>query len=102
MKKVGIVDRIRLNARANLNHILNKAEDPQKMFDLLLVEMRDNVQEVKEAVATAIFGVKKLEKEIADSAGKVEMWEERAVLALKSDNEELARKALEQKQEHQS
>ena len=94
---MGIVDRIKLNARANLNHILSKAENPQKMLDQFLSEMRDSIQEVREAVATAIVGVKKLEREISDSAGKVDHWQERALLAMKRNNEDLARKALEQK-----
>lgn len=94
---MGIVDRIKLNARANINHILSKAENPQKMLDQFLSEMRNSIQEVREAVATAIVGVKKLEREISDSAEKVDHWQERALLAMKRDNEELARKALEQK-----
>jgi len=94
---MGIMDRIKLNARANLNHILDKAENPQKMLDQFLMEMRDSVHEVREAVATAIVGVKKLEREISASTEKAVHWEERALLALRKNNEELARKALEQK-----
>lgn len=94
---MGIVNRIKLNARANLNHILTKAEDPQKMLDQFLLDMRSSVREVKGAVATAIVGVKKLEREIASYSEKADEWEKRALLALKKDNEELARKALEQK-----
>ena len=94
---MGIIDRIKLNARANVNHILDKAENPQKMLNQFLMEMRGSVREVKEAVATAIVGVKKLEREIASCAEKAAEWENRALLALRKDNEELARKALEQK-----
>ena len=94
---MGIMDRIKLNARANLNHILDKAENPQKMLDQFLTEMRGSVREVKEAVASAIVGVKKLDREIASYAEKAAEWENRALLALRKDNEELARKALEQK-----
>ena len=95
---MGIMDRIKLNARANLNYILDKAEDPQKMLNQFLLEMQGSVRELKEAVATAIVGVKKLEHEISANSEKVAQWEERALLALKNSNEELARKALEQKQ----
>ena len=94
---MGIVDRIKLNARANLNYILDKAENPQKMLDQFLLEMRESVRDVREAIANAVVGVKKLEREISTSAEKASQWEERAVLALKRNNEELARKALEQK-----
>jgi len=91
------MDRIKLNARANINHILSKAENPQKMLDQFLSEMRDSIGEVRGAVATAIVGVKKLEREISESAEKAAQWQQRALLALKQENEELARKALEQK-----
>ena len=94
---MGIVDRIKLNARANLNHILDKAQDPQKMLDQFFLEMQGSVREVKQAVATAIVGVKKLEREISASSEKATQWETRTMLALEKDNEELARKALEQK-----
>jgi len=91
------MDRIKLNARANLNHILDKSENPQKMLNQFLFDMQGSVREVKEAVATAIVGVKKLEREISSYSESAAGWEERALLALKRDSEELARKALEQK-----
>ena len=98
---MGIIDRIKLNARANLNYILSKAENPQKMLDQFLLDMRESVKEVKEAIADALFGVKKLEREIAVNAENATQWEERAILALKKGNEDLARKALEQKRSYE-
>jgi phage shock protein A len=97
VKTVGIIDRIKLNARANLNYILDRAENPQKMLNQFLLEMQRSVREAKEAVATAIVGVKKLEHEISACTEKAAQWEERALLALRRNNDELARKALEQK-----
>lgn len=94
---MGIVDRIKMNVRANLNYILDKAEDPQKVLDQLLLEMQGSVREFKEAVSTAIVGMKKLEHEISASAEKAAQWEQRTILALKHNDDELARKALEQK-----
>ena len=94
---MGIIDRIKLNARANLNYILDKAQNPQKMLDQFLLEMQGSVGEVKETVATAIVGVKKLEHEVSASAEKAAQWEERVLLALRRNSDELARKALEQK-----
>jgi len=94
---VGIIDRIKLNARANLNYILDKAQNPQKMLDQFLSEMQGSVREIKEAVATAITGVKKLEREISANVERAAQWEERALLALRKNDDELARKALEQK-----
>jgi len=94
---LGIMDRVKLNVRANLNYMLDKAEDPQKVFDQFLLDMQDSVREVKLAVADAIAGMKKLEQEIDANDTKASQWEERAILALKNNNEELAKKALEKK-----
>ena len=94
---MAIMDRIKLNARANLNYILDKAQNPQKMLDQFLIEMRESVRGVKEAVVAAIVGVKKLEREISGDAEKAAQWKERAIIALKKDDEELAKKALERK-----
>ena len=94
---MGIIDRVKLNARANLNYILDKAQNPQKMLNQFLLEMQGSVRELKEAVADAIVGVKKLEHEISASTEKAALWEERALLALRKNDDELAKKALEQK-----
>jgi len=94
---MGIMDRIKLNLRANLNHMLDQVEDPQKLMDQLLLDMRESIIEFKNSIADAIVGVKSLEREIAENAEKSKLWEERAILALKHDNEELARQALNKK-----
>ncbi len=80
-----------------MNYILDKAQNPQRMLSQFILEIQGGVQEVKKAVADAIVGVKKLEHELSASAEKAAQWEERALLALRKNNEELARKALEQK-----
>jgi len=94
---MSIMDRIKMNIRANLNYALDQAEDPQKVLDQMLLDMRENIQEFKGSIAEAIVGVKKLEREAETIAEKAKLWEERAVLALKNGNEELARKAVDQR-----
>lgn len=94
---MGIIDRIKLNLKANLNYALDKAEDPQKIFDLFLMEVRESIQEFKESITSAVAGIKRLERELSDSAEKANQWQERAELALKKNHEGLAKKALEQK-----
>jgi len=91
------MDRIKMNVRANLNYALDKAEDPQKVLDQMLLDMKQGIQEFKGSIAEAIVGAKKLEREVAENADKAKLWEERALLALKNDNEELAKKAIDQK-----
>ena len=94
---MGIMDRIKLNIRANLNYALDKAEDPQKVFDQFLADMRESIREFKESIVSAMAGVKSLEREILNNAEKVSLWEQRALLALKKGDEELAKKALDRK-----
>ncbi len=94
---MGIMDRIKLNIRANLNYALDKAEDPQKVFDQFLADMRESIRQFKESIVSAMAGVKSLEREISNNSEKVSLWEQRALLALKKGDEELAKKALDRK-----
>ncbi len=94
---MGIIDRIKLNVRANLNYALDKAEDPQKVFDQFLADMRESIREFKESIVSAVAGVKSLEREVLNNSEKVSLWEQRALLALKKGDEELAKKALDRK-----
>lgn len=94
---MGIIDRIKMNVRANVNYALDKAEDPQKVLDQMLIDMQEGIQEFKKSIAEAIVGSKKIEREVAENVDKAKLWEERALLALKNNNEELARKAIDQK-----
>lgn len=94
---MGIMDRIKLNLRANLNHLLDQVEDPQKLMDQLLLDMREGIVEFKNSIVNAIAGVKSLEREIAENSEKAKLWEERAILALKHGDEELAKQALNKK-----
>jgi len=94
---MGILDRVKLNLRANMNSMLDKVEDPEKMMDQLLLDMRESIVEFKRSIVNAVAGVKSLEREITENAEKAKLWEERAALALTKGSEELAKKALDQK-----
>lgn len=94
---MGIMDRIKLNLRANLNHLLDQVEDPQKLMDQLLLDMREGIVEFKNSIVSAIADAKKLEREVMESNEKAKLWEERAILALKHGDEELAKQALNKK-----
>lgn len=94
---MSIMDRIKLNIRANLNYALDKAEDPQKVFNQFLADMRESIREFKESIVSATAGVKNLEREILNNSEKVSLWEQRALLALQKGDEELAKKALDRK-----
>lgn len=94
---MGTIDRIKLLVRANINDAIQKAEDPAKVSGLMVEEMRDSVRSIKRYLASAIVDLKRMEKDAEAKAQEAARWQERAVLAVGKNEEELARKALAQK-----
>lgn len=83
--------------KANINDMIDKAEDPVKMVKQLIIEMEQQVDEATQALGQAMGAQKVAAKELADAEAKVADWNDKAKLALKNGNEELARKALDVK-----
>lgn len=94
---MGIFDRMGRVISSNVNALLDKAEDPKKSIDLLLEEMKDQVRAAKKEIVEGLAAEKMLRKKVDDLDAEVEKWERRAELALKADDEKLAREALVQK-----
>ncbi|MFQ6131196.1 MAG: PspA/IM30 family protein [Armatimonadota bacterium] len=94
---MGLLTRLRRIMSANVNDLIDKAENPEKMAKQLIREMEDSIREVKANTATAMANHKKLERKREENAGEVKLWEERAVTALEKEDEELAREALKRK-----
>jgi phage shock protein A len=94
---MGIFDRMGKVISANVNGLLDKAEDDKKLLELNLEEMDEQLKEGRQDVISAVAAEKQLRKKADDMKADVERWEKRAELALKSDDEALAREALRQK-----
>jgi phage shock protein A len=94
---MGIFDRMGKVISSNLNAMLDKAEDDKKLLELNLEEMADQLKAGRQDVISAVAAEKQLRKKADDLRADVEKWEKRAELALKSDDEALAREALKQK-----
>ena len=94
---MAIFERIADILQANINDLIDKAEDPVKMVKQLILEMEEDVDEAIQALGQAMGSQKLAAKELADAKAKVADWEDKAKLALRNDNEELARKALDAK-----
>jgi len=94
---MGIFDRMGKVISANVNGLLDKAEDDKKLLELNFEEMDEQLKEGRQDVISAVAAEKQLRKKADDMKGDVERWEKRAELALKSDDEALAREALRQK-----
>lgn len=96
---MGLFDRFKRVFKANVNHVLNKAEDPEKMLNQLIVDMNQQLIDVKKSVASSIADEKRIERQMNEQLSKSADWESRAMLALKAGKEDLAREALSRKKE---
>lgn len=94
---MGIFDRLGKVISSNLNSLLDGAEDDKKLLELNLEEMGEQLKSGRQDVITAVAGEKQLRKKADDLKAEVDKWEKRAELALKSEDEALAREALRQK-----
>jgi phage shock protein A len=94
---MGIFDRMGKVISSNLNAMLDKAEDDKKLLELNLEEMGEQLKAGRQDVIAAVAAEKQLRKKADDLKAEVEKWDKRAELALKSDDEALAREALRQK-----
>ncbi len=97
---MGIFDRLSTLIKSNLNDLISSAENPEKMLNQIIVDMRNQLAKAKQQVAAAIADEKRL-KDQADAEFKLaDDWEKRAMLALQEGREDLARQALVRQQEH--
>jgi phage shock protein A len=98
---MAILDRIATVIKSNLNVLINQAEDPEKMLDQLLIDMRQQLQEAKREVAVAIADEKRLAAQLEAELDQVREWDRRAVLAVQRGEDDLAREALRRKAERE-
>ncbi len=94
---MGIFTRFRDIVSSNMNAMLDKAEDPEKLIKLMIREMEDTLIELKAACAGVIAGRKKLERRLDNVALRKEQWQARANLAVDKGRDDLAREALNEK-----
>ncbi|RMG94399.1 MAG: PspA/IM30 family protein [Deltaproteobacteria bacterium] len=98
---MGLFSRLATLIRSNINELINKAEDPEKMLNQVLVDMKQQLVEAKKQVAVAIADEKRLKKQYEQEKAKAEDWERKAMLAVKAGNDDLARAALARRAEHE-
>ncbi|MGI9471025.1 MAG: PspA/IM30 family protein [Rubripirellula sp.] len=85
---------------ANVSDMLDRAEDPEKMVKMLIFEMEEQIGLAREGVAKAIAGEKKLEINLNKNRSEADVWQGKAESAIAADDDELARKCLARKKEH--
>ncbi len=99
---MGIFSRLGTLIKSNINDLITKAEDPEKMLSQVLLEMQQQLVEAKKAVAIAIADEKKLQKQFTTETDKAKEWERKAMVAVRAGDDNLARQALARKQEHET
>jgi len=97
---MGLFSRFKRAVKSNINDMISKAENPEKMLNQLIVEMNEQLIESKKTVAASIADEKKLERQIGVNRDLADEWERKAMLAVKSGEDDMAKKALLRKQEY--
>lgn len=97
---MGIFSRLAQLIKSNLNDLISKSEDPEKMLNQVVLEMNNQLAEAKKQVASSIADEKRLAKQLEQELANAAEWERRAMMAVRAGNEELAKDALARKREH--
>lgn len=91
---MGIFERFATMLRSNINDLISRAEDPEKMLTTLITDMRSQLDKARQQVAQAIADEKKLEADAIAMKKQAEDWERRAMLAVQEGRDDLAKQAL--------
>jgi phage shock protein A len=98
---MALLERVATLIRANLNDLIDKAEDPEKMIKQVILDMQNQLLQVKTQVAISIADQHVLEKKLAENQENERQWQQRAEMAVDKGDDALARAALERAMGHQ-
>lgn len=97
---MGIFSRLAQLIKSNLNDLISRSEDPEKMLNQVVLDMNNQLIEAKKQVASSIADEKRLAKQLEQEVANAQDWERRAMMALRAGNEPLAKEALARKREY--
>nr|MBK7065836.1 PspA/IM30 family protein [Deltaproteobacteria bacterium] len=99
---MGIFGRLASLIKSNLNDLISKSEDPEKMLNQVILEMNTQLMEAKKQVALSIADEKRLAKQFETEKATAEEWERKAMMAVRAGDDGLAKEALLRQKEHES
>ena len=99
---MGILDRLGQTLKANINSLIDKAEDPQKLIAQTIEEFEDELKKARKEQVSALAEVKLMQRKAKEKLDDAAGWERKAMLALEHGDEELAREALKRKKQGES
>jgi phage shock protein A len=97
---MGIFNKLSTMVRSNINDLIARAENPEKMLNQIIIDMREQLTKAKHEVAVAIADERKLKEQAEKEHHQAQDWERRAMLAVKEGKDDLARQALLRQQEY--
>ena len=97
---MGVFKRLATLIKSNINDLIARAEDPEKILNQLILDMQDSLVEARKHVAVAIADEKRLRKQLDKELRKAAEWEKKAMLAIRAGRDDLAKEALARKAEH--
>jgi len=97
---MGVIDRVSRLVRANVNDLLDQAEDPEVMIDQILRDMQSNIADARKQVAAMIAQEKELEYDRDETKKLADAWGDKAQRAVDADKDDLAREALRRQKDY--
>lgn len=98
---MGIFARLAQLIKSNLNDLISRSEDPEKLLNQIVIDMNNQLAEATKQVAVAIADEKRLAKLVEQETANVAEWKRRAEMAIRAGNDELAREALTRRKDHE-
>jgi phage shock protein A len=97
---MGIFTKLSTVIKSNINDLISRAENPEKMLNQIILDMRDQLAKAKREVAGAIADERKLKSQLDSEVKQARDWQHRAMLAVKEGRDDLAKQALIRQKEH--
>jgi len=95
-----LITRIGMLVKSNVNAIVTAAKDPEKILEQSIIDMQEDLVQLRQAAAQPIAAFKLQEEQYKESATQAQKWEKRVILAIQKGEENLAREALSRKKTH--